>query len=150
MPHSEKPTTNTSSRLMKIDDLPPVLKAAILAHIPKAKDNQFDTAQGAHGWCLEASDEFLHTLEEHGIIDSPLRHYIFQPLNKNEAKEQEEDRFLDSFPFAPGGCHYHFAVKVGDIVIDWTARQFDARNPFPAIWKEPCETLEDIAETDKK
>lgn len=146
MQHSAKHTTNTSSNFMKIEELPSKFREAVLAYIPKAKDNGFDTKDGATGWCLEASDEFLNTLEDYGIeieYDSSwckgasLRHYIFKPLNKDEEHLREEDRYSSSFPFDPKGCFYHFAVKVGDIVIDWTARQFGANNPFPAIWMEP-------------
>lgn len=125
---------------MKIEDLPLKLREAVLAYIPKATDNGFDTRDGAIGWCLEASDEFLHILEDHGFDigtgEDFLRHYIFKPLNKDEQHKQADDSYLSSFPFEPRSCCYHFAVKVEDIVIDWTARQFGATNPFPAIWKE--------------
>jgi len=140
MQHYAKHTTNTSSNFMKIEELPPDLRKAVIAHIPKAKHEGFDTEDGAIGWCLEASDAFLHTLEDHGVDigtgEELLRHYIFKPLNKDEERLKEEDPFLKSFPLNPRSCCYHFAVKIGDIVIDWTARQFGAGNPFPAIWRE--------------
>lgn len=141
MQHYEKRTTNTSPIFLKISDLPPKLKEAVAAYLPKAKDNGFDTKDGALGWCLEASDEFLHTLEDHGFAigtgEDFLRHYIFNPLNDEEVSIKANDYTLSSFPFDPKSCHYHFAVKVEDIIIDWTARQFGAENPFPAIWSEP-------------
>ncbi len=123
---------------MRIEDLTPKLRYAVKAHIPKAVEEGYDTKIGAAGWCLEASNDFMQTLEDHGFTKSSyfLRQYIWDPTNKKEMKEQRKDIFLDSFPFDTDNCPYHFVVKIGKIVIDWSARQFGAENPFPAIWIE--------------
>lgn len=41
---------------------------------------------------------------------------------------------LDGRRRATGRCVYHAVVGIRKLRIDWTARQFDRRSPFPLIW----------------
>lgn len=88
--------------------------------------------------CLEASAEFLPFLDRAGIptTEDFLREYIFDPMDKQERRKQKKDVHLRTFPFDTNGFSFHFVVKVGDFIIDWTSRQFDELSPFPSIWRE--------------
>ncbi len=150
---------------MKVDGLPLKLKKAVNEHFPKAVQQRYDDEDGAAGLCLEASGEFLETLKKHNftIVDpewvedrfidqqrfktlfnnkkvtseiASLREYVFTPKDKEEALRQRYDDYLDDFPFDTDGVAFHFVVKVGEFIVDWTARQFGQKNPFPAIWRE--------------
>lgn len=100
------------------------LEEAIHEFIEQATEQQWHTAAGAENRCNIASDAFLHVLEEYGI-EGEIEHY-------------EREILLDrkEYPYgALGDSSYHWAVRVGDTIIDWTARQFDEQAPFPAVWK---------------
>lgn len=101
------------------------LRRSITKFLPLAQSEEWDTEDGATGMCGDASDLFLHVLDENGIEDALIEHY-------------DPEIILDclDYPFDLTKCRYHWAVRVGDLIIDWTARQFDADAPFPAIWKE--------------
>lgn len=88
--------------------------------------------------CLDASIEFREVLKKAGISGRThrLREYIFVPANNAELRRMKRDKHLTSFPFDSSGCRFHFVVKVGEFIIDWTARQFGEQSPFPAIWRE--------------
>lgn len=162
---SGKRTISTSKRFLKIEQLPLKLKNAVEEQVPKAKTNHYHTSEGAAGLCLEASGEFLATLKDAGftILDPELdedrfidqqrfkhlfknrkvtndlaaiREYIFIPNNNEEEIRRRYDDYLDDFPFDTDGVAFHFVVKVGEFIVDWTARQFGQQNPFPAIWRE--------------
>jgi hypothetical protein len=83
----------------------------------------YENEELASGQCTDASDEFLHKLAEHGI-EGQIEYY--DPAILLDAHE---------YPYTMVGCHCHFAVRVGDFVIDWTARQFSKASPFPAVWR---------------
>ena len=100
------------------------LRAAIESFVDYATREKWHTVQGANNRCNVASDAFLHVLSDHGI-EGEIEHY-------------ERDVTLDrvEYPYGDlGGCYYHWAVRVGDMIIDWTARQFDKDAPFPAVWE---------------
>lgn len=143
MRHSEKLTTSISPVFIAINELPNKLRKAVEAFIPEAKAEEYDTKKGAHGYCDIASGCFAKTLEEWGFSskDYSLREYLFDPTTKEEKKIAKEDRFLALFPFSKYSksgqyCNFHCVIKVGNFIVDWTARQFDETAPFPAIWIE--------------
>lgn len=139
-----KRTTSTSPIFVSPKKLPSPLRKAVLGYLQalrRGENKQYgfidiDTQEGAEDMCLDVSEDFLQTLDGVGISGGALREYIFFPMSKEEAFLQRFDDFLDSFPFDSSRCRFHFAVKVGEFIIDWTARQFGANNPFPAIWRE--------------
>lgn len=138
MPHSAKPTKCISPTFVEIKDLPAPIIQAIRFFQPYAEQQTYDTKDGAEGLCLEASDEFIHILIGCGVKPGRgrkfLREYIFDPQNDKERKRMLTEKY--EFPFDPDGCAFHFVVKINEVVIDWTARQFGDKNPFPAIWRE--------------
>jgi hypothetical protein len=101
------------------------LRAAIEAFKPHAEKHGWHTAEDAENSCNQASDDFLHFLEAQGIEEGEIEHYERQVILDRK-----------DYPFNDlDGCYYHWAVRVGDHLVDWTARQFDALAPFPAVWK---------------
>ncbi len=99
------------------------VKSAICRFYQYAMKEQWNTTAGAANMCADASDDFLHALDDVGI-DGIIEYYDF-------------DILLDvrEFPFeAMDGNLNHWAVRVGRVLIDWTARQFDQRAEFPSIW----------------
>jgi len=150
-----KRSTNTAPTFVKVHSLPPLVRTAVRnfqrdLRAQCRRDRALygkigcwgclHTKDGAEGLCLEISCDFLTYLGEVGFDVSNeqlfLREYIFDPMGKEEALRQKFDDHLDSFPFDSDGCRFHFVVKVGELIIDWTARQFGEKNPFPAIWRE--------------
>lgn len=116
------------SNLIEIED--PRVALAIKRFLPEAIDEDLDDPDGAWGQCTESSDSFLHFLDEAGVEGAVIEH--FDPCVRQDRVD---------YPFGDLiGCSFHWAVRVGDIVIDWTARQFSDDAPFPAIWK--CERRE--------
>ena len=99
------------------------LNEAIASFLPFAEQEGYDDPDSALGMCNHASDEFLHELTKRRI-EGEIEHY--------------EDHILidqKDYPYGLSDCQFHWAVRVGDWIIDWTARQFDNAAPFPAIWK---------------
>lgn len=94
--------------------------------------------EGAAGMCLDASGHFREILMKCGISGRThrLREYMFYPMTPRERRRKGRDKLLHTFPFDSSGCRFHYVVKLGDLIIDWTARQFGEENPFPAIWIE--------------
>jgi hypothetical protein len=47
-----------------------------------------------------------------------------------------EDRHIEDYSHREiGEWTGHTVVKIGRLRIDWTARQFDEKSPFPLIWR---------------
>ncbi len=148
-----KRTTSTSPTFVKLKDLPSPLREAVECHrallrqeCAARKDGTcwagcLHDKEGSEGMCLEASGDFTGTLKAFkigpGRGKSFIREFIFHPMDRFEKRRQREDKHLSTFPFDSSGYRFHFVVKVGEFIIDWTARQFGAKNPFPAIWREP-------------
>jgi hypothetical protein len=99
------------------------LGAAIMDFRVLAEAWGWDTQDGATNACDHASNEFLHHLERLGISDAEIEHF-------------DGELVLDrhDYPWILPPESWHWAVRVGDTLIDWTARQFDETAPFPAIW----------------
>jgi hypothetical protein len=132
---SEKPTTST------VFFLPPsgcskALECAIKKFRPTALEYKWNTVEGASGMCIDASGEFIDVLEEFGL-KGQMREFIFHPMHPGEEQKMRKDKYLTTFPFDRRDCAFHFVVKTRGIIVDWTARQFGCKNPFPAIWREP-------------
>lgn len=104
----------------------PELQAAIDAFRPIAVAAKYNTQRGAYQQCTEASNDFLLVLEEHGVTNATIEHF--------EVGIPE-----DAADYPPGHFNmgWHWAVRVGSLVIDWTARQFQPRAAFPLIWECP-------------
>ena len=119
------------------DDLARVL-LAIRSFMAKAKEQAWHTPDGAEGWCQDASDEFLHELEDvHGFLGADIEHYDFGVGWTKDITREMVLRDTQRFPYAYGvsiDTEWHWAVRCGHLIIDWTARQFDARAPCPALW----------------
>lgn len=147
-----KRTSDTSPVFVKVRDLPSPLREVVQGYkhgLNKGcADNKslgypcwqgcLHDPEGAAGECLEASGHFREILMKCGISGRThrLREYMFYPLNATERRRKERDKLIGTFPFDTSGCRFHYVVKLGDLIIDWTARQFGAANPFPAIWRE--------------
>ena len=103
-----------------------LLEGAISTFLPHAEQEEYNTRAGATDNCTHACDEFLHVLEDFGI--------------EGDIEYFEPDIYMDMIDYpwgSMGTSRFHWAIRVGDFVIDWTARQFDEEAPFPAVWKCP-------------
>jgi hypothetical protein len=103
----------------------PDLREAIETFRQVATEEGYDTPDGAWNCCSFASDEFLHHLAWYGI-EGTIEH--FEP----DIPEDVED-----YPLVEFDGWFHWAVRVGDFVIDWTARQFIPHAAFPLTWRCP-------------
>ena len=98
------------------------LLQAIQEFLPRAR-LEFNTPLKADNCCNYASDKFLWVLDRFGI-EGLIEHY-----------EGENPEDIEDYPYEfSEGCKYHWAVRVGNVVIDWTARQFDPLAGLPAVW----------------
>ena len=108
------------------------LKKAIKSFEKFARDNRWHKYQGALDECMNASDCFLYELEKVGL-DGIIEYYDFEAGSctrlQSELDVMEYPYHVDVERFR---CHW--AVRVNKTIIDWTARQFDEKAPFPAIW----------------
>ena len=122
------------------------LKKAIRSFIPAATTMGCATRYGAYGKCNTMSDMFLHELEKVGL-EGLIEAYEFADKRGPCTQEQmDQDRMDYPFHVDIYDCAWHWAVRVGNIVIDWTAKQFNRAAPFPAIWfseKRPWRNCED-------
>jgi hypothetical protein len=108
---------------------------AIRAFLPFARESRWSTHSGAWNKCMEASDCFLHELERVGL-EGEIEYYDFEGKC---CTVDEMDLDIREYPFSvEEDIHRnHWAVRVGNIIIDWTARQFNRTASFPAIWVSP-------------
>lgn len=101
----------------------PLIDQAIEAFIPIAQGEGWNIDEYAENMCNHASDEFLHKLAELGI-EGQIEHW--DPSIKKDVAD---------YPYCLELCMYHWAVRVGVWVIDWTAAQFDDDALFPLVWR---------------
>lgn len=106
--------------------MPPEVDAVVtqlLADCPFLSD-----PQGAFDQCYAASATLVHDLRAAGIegVQCKLSGYLGEP--------QLPDN-LNALLWAQLGpsCWVHFVVRVGDLYIDITARQFRPDNPCPMV-----------------
>ena len=96
-------------------------------------DEQIEVADLAHpdlamGNCHEVSEAFLDFLTERGIEAT-----VIHTDDATTWGYQGTSRL--GFPIEHGGIH--FAVKVGDTMIDWTASQFIGESALPVVTEAP-------------
>ena len=90
------------------------------------------TPEGAHDQCVTESQRFVWALRERGIDAETVTGYHVADLM--------------GFKVITQG---HVGVRVGDVVYDWTARQFDPAAGFPHIttvaeWEAEWPSLEGV------
>jgi len=111
------------------------LREAIEKFYKRARRERWHKPEYAKCNCNHASDEFLHCLARFKIEHiADIEHYDFQKASWHTCTHEEAMYGRMRYPFPPAG-QWHWAVRVGDnLIIDWTARQFDPEAPFPAMW----------------
>lgn len=118
------------------------LRQAIAKFYKKALREHWDQPKWAKSMCNHASDDFLHCLARFKLEPlADIEHYDFQKADWHTCSHEEAMYGRTRYPF-PWCGQWHWAVRVGDnLIIDWTARQFDDKAPFPAMWTDerPCE-----------
>lgn len=85
----------------------PIIKRAIKDFAKRHPE--YGTETGANDKCREASGLFCELLHKRGI----------------------KEAVVDELAVVKGVAHK--AVRIGDLWIDWTARQFDPQAPWPRI-----------------
>lgn len=118
--------------LVSVSTTPPVTRTgevlidkAIEAFLEFAEAEGYSTSEGASDNCNHASDEFLHELLAEVGIEGEIEHY-------GQSVEIDHVDYPYEMPYY---VDFHWVVRVGDWLIDWTARQFEEEAPFPAVWK---------------
>ncbi len=92
--------------------------------------------EGADLMCGTATELFLE--------------YLVQVVNDSEAKNLNPTTYMflfqrpehrDAYPVNLNGyTGNHVVAVIGNLMIDWSARQFDQRAPCPLIFKDPTKT----------
>ena len=77
-----------------------------------AEHPEYGTKKGAYDNCRKASGEFCTLLHKRGM----------------------KEALVDEFSVVNGVAHK--AVRIGDLWIDWTARQFNPKAEFPVIERD--------------
>ncbi len=97
----------------------------------------------ADGECTRTSEQFITHLIDCGV---PLRgdlrviHYDartarYHPLKPKLLTRKEFESMTPAQRKLPGQYRHHSVFACGRLRIDWTARQFDPKAPFPVIWR---------------
>jgi hypothetical protein len=118
---------------------------AMHTFLPHAVEQGLDNAKSAIGRCDDTSLAFREVLLQAGMSekDCSVEDYAFlAPEWDNQDRHVVVTRsriIADKkrYPFRlprPVRCNWHWAVRVGNVIIDWTARQFDSEAGFPAVW----------------
>lgn len=102
----------------------PIIDEVIESFLKFATQERYNEHEFALGMCNHASDEFLHELAKFDIDWGEIEHY--EPGIKADIRE---------YPYPMRGCAWHWAVRLDEWVLDWTARQFYPNAPFPAVWR---------------
>lgn len=108
----------------------------------------------AFGECADAADEFC----KFACYDYDLRFKKHQYYFKAHCYPPESDRARnwgtwsadqaradrERYPFyRRGGYSDHWVAQLGHLMVDWTARQFLRRAPWPALWIDDPNENED-------
>ena len=111
-----------------------LFREAIASFARKAKRERWHTIGGALGQCTEAADEFLWHLDKYGLTGD-IEWYSLGLDAYPDVEWEEVERDQERYPLDAGEeCKFHVANRVGkNLIIDWTARQFDQDADFPAI-----------------
>lgn len=118
------------------------LEEAIAAFKKTPEAKRWRRPREAHGDCGAATWRFIQFLKYHFVKEArwakelhyracTSRHY---PINVKFLTIKENDSILREALRPCGGWTEHVVVKIGRLRIDWTARQFDPKSPFPLIW----------------
>ncbi len=112
----------------------------------------FGTPEGADGVCGYATDLFLEFLAEVLPEQAPppeMEAEVHFTTGRRARREQSLDYGMPIFayhdaphPYYRGGLSKHLGhivVNLGNICIDWTARQFRPDAPFPLVFRMPVQ-----------
>lgn len=127
-----------------------ILVAAIDQFGAYAIENSWNTTCGAAGNCCFASEDFMDMLGELGLPknSSKLEWYDLQTDTSWHPSLGQVAMDRARLPFSNiDGCNFHVAVRIGNVIIDWTARQFDEKAGFPAIWLDEGKKRRRAAQT---
>ena len=125
---------------LTVEDLPKEIKKEVKKFIPKVKD--YEVPELADGRCSTTTEEFkgilwhkkIKALNYSFIIPTFYRHCFSDAEAKYiEMPEPLKKIFTSQGPGSRWGGHSVLIYQ--DILIDFTARQFDATSPWPLIWK---------------
>ena len=94
----------------------------------------------ANGECANVSLFFVRFIQENFVPGANSAKLVIyrprsarhHPLKPRFLTTKEENR-LKKRPI--GGWTDHCVVRIGRLRIDWTARQFDPKSPFPLMWR---------------
>lgn len=84
-----------------------------------------------HGHCMAACDQFVSLLEGLGV---PCAIRVWERDGVYAWPCPGID-LVQPFPWQWGVFTCHYVVQVGGWLVDWTARQFHAAAPFPALYR---------------
>ena len=103
---------------------------------PKAADHRSEI-----GKCGIADGQFLALLKKRGLVTTTINE-TDGLKNWYGIKEAKVDTINFGDPRAEGGCPHHQALRLGNIVVDWTYRQYDPEAPYPYVYRlKPGEQL---------
>ena len=122
----------TGVNFVRVEDLPIHLVDAIEKFHLVIEGDHLDTPEGADNSCQDASDGFMHVLDDLNLCGA-IEHYSFDIAQWGE---DEVELDTERYPFdLHDRANCHWAVRSMGYIVDWTARQFDTSAAFPAIWK---------------
>lgn len=100
----------------------------------------------AKGCCTEASRAFHNLLVDAGVLQPPKGSKLkqaewFEGCTWDIVLDDEHDRHMCPkwYPNIPS--EGHCVNYVEGVVIDWTARQYNAKAPFPLIYRPPKKAM---------
>lgn len=95
---------------------------------------EFNTREGANQQCYVASYRFINLLKGRGLEGEIVE------LTLDERQIRELKRLGHEYPSLYDGFHY--VVLVEGRLIDWTARQYKSRAPYPVVLSADDFTLD--------
>lgn len=81
---------------------------------------EYATQEGAKDCCVRASDGFISLLIARGFLEEKCPRWEWEVMEVD---------------VVAGVSHY--AARVGCVLVDWTARQFDPAAPWPKVTTDP-------------
>jgi hypothetical protein len=108
----------------------------VFAAIAVFKDRhpEWSTQEGALFKCVDASYEFIAFLNDFGLKAKTFEFGVDEP-NRNPDPMIFKSGANESGRIRSWG---HCIVELGELLIDWTARQYVATAPFPYIIPKSC------------
>lgn len=122
-------------------------KLAMAIYDFRETNEDYGKADGANNNCFHAAAEFIGQLYESSQVAAVARSMYFcksydngSSIGKHRFCGQPRNwrvHFTKDYPLlkwvSPGYVNHH-VVRVGNLCIDFTARQFKARAPFPLLY----------------